>query len=241
MYIDYPQGGELAESLVGRAHEISIVADSTTLGMEDLIAHLNENLRSTLSNAIITDVRLNYQAILSGNKDSAVIEYKMEIIPTITNHILQRQNDKSTIDASWRGIKVAQPIIIDTQYGKFDINNPRSALDVLIPKESGKIIQLDIVKMPLIDASKILDLPLDKWHSLFDNTVIIPGAKEFNFTGKYVVTHYSMGECNIEVGNTCQDREWFEDFELDKRYTIRAMSHRMMQPLQLKDMWTIQD
>ena len=66
------------------------------------------------------------------------------------------------------------------------------------------------MQIPLIDASGILDLPLYKWHSLFDNTAIIPGAAEYKYTGKNVITHYSMGECNIGIG-PCNDREWRED------------------------------
>lgn len=224
IYIEYPNGGEIAKSLQGKTQTISFSADSKTLGMDNLINMINQNLKSIPSDAFVTDAKINYQAILSGNENSAVIEYKIELIPTITNHVMQRQAEKSTIDANWRGIKLEQPIILDTEYGSFDINNPKSALDVLLPDVMTKIKDKDIkiLELPIFDASGILKLPLYKWQSLFDNTAIIPGAIEYKFSGKYVITHYTMGECSVEVG-PCNDRKWSQDFEIDKKYSIKIV------------------
>ncbi len=225
VYIEYPEGGEIADLLRGKSQSISITADSQTPGMDSLISQLNQNLRDSSSSAIVTDAKIIYRAMLNGNEDSAAIEYKVELIPTITNHILQRHSDKSIIDANWRGITLDQPVKLDTVYGQFDINNPKDALDILMPQVMTKLEATDyeILGLPLIDASKISELPLHKWHSLFDNTAIIAGSKEYNFSGKYVVTHYSMGECNLEVGDFCKDREWSQDFELDRKYSITAI------------------
>ena len=203
---------------------VSFSADSKTLGMDNLINQINQNLRSIPSDAFVTDAKINYQAILSGNENSAVIEYKIELNPTITNHVIQRQSEKSTVDANWRGIKLDQPIVIDTEYGSFDINNPKSALDVLLPDVMAKIKDknIKILELPILDASGILNLPLYKWQSLFDNTAIIPGSVEYKFSGKYVITHYTMGECSVEVG-ACNDRKWSQDFETDKKYSIKII------------------
>ncbi|TAK27158.1 MAG: hypothetical protein EPO37_00965 [Nitrosarchaeum sp.] len=224
IYIEYPNGGEIAKLLQGKTQTISFSADSKTTDMDNLINQINQNLRSIPSDAFITDAKINYQAILSGNKNSAVIEYKIELIPTITNHVIQSQSEKSTIDANWRGIKLDQPILIDTEYGSFDINNPKSALDVLLPDVMTKIKDknIKILELPILDASGILNLPLHKWQSLFDNTAIIPGAVEYKFSGKYVITHYTMGECSVEVG-ACNDRKWSQDFEIDKKYSIKIV------------------
>lgn len=224
IYIEYPDGGEIAKLLQGKTQTISFSADSKTHNMSNLIDQINQNLKSIPSDAFVTDVKINYQAILSGNENSAVIEYKVQLIPTITNHIIQRQSEKSTIDANWRGIKLDKPMLIDTEYGSFDINNPKSALDVLLPDVMTKIKDSDlkILELPIFDASKILNLPLYKWQSLFDNTAIIPGAVEYKFSGKYVITHYTMGECSVEVG-ACNDRKWSQDFEIDKKYSIKIV------------------
>ena len=224
VYIEYPNGGEIAKLLQGKTQAVSFSADSKTIGMDSMINQINRNLRSIPSDAFITDAKINYQAILSGNENSAVIEYKIELIPTITNHVIQSQSEKSTIDANWRGIKLDQPILIDTEYGSFDINNPKSALDVLLPDVMAKIKDknIKILELPILDASGISNLPLYKWQSLFDNTAIIPGAVEYKFSGKYVITHYTMGECSVEVG-ACNDRKWSQDFETDKKYSIKIV------------------
>ena len=224
VYIEYPNGGEIAKLLQGKTQAVSFSADSKTIGMDNMINQINRNLRSIPSDAFITDAKINYQAILSGNENSAVIEYKIELIPTITNHVIQSQSEKSTIDANWRGIKLDQPILIDTEYGSFDINNPKSALDVLLPDVMAKIKDknIKILELPILDASRILNLPLYKWQSLFDNTAIIPGAIEYKFSGKYVITHYTMGECSVEVG-ACNDRKWNQDFEMYKKYSIKIV------------------
>jgi len=70
-----------------------------------------------------------------------------------------------------------------------------------------------------------MDLPLYEWHSLFDNTAIIPGAVEYKYVGKNVLTYYSMGECSIGTG-LCDDREWNEEINLDEKYTIRIVESR---------------
>ena len=224
VYIEYPNGGEIAKLLQGKTQTVSFSADSKTTDMGNLINQINQNLRSIPSDAFVTDAKINYQAILSGNENSAVIEYKIELVPTITNHVIQSQSEKSTIDANWRGIKLDQPILIDTEYGSFDINNPKSALDVLLPDVMAKIKDknIKILELPILDASGILNLPLYKWQSLFDNTAIIPGSVEYKFSGKYVITHYTMGECSVEVG-ACNDRKWSQDFETDKKYSIKIV------------------
>ena len=222
IYIEYPNGGDLSESLRGKNQIISFEVDSDTHGMDELVTSLNKNLKEISSNAVVTDVKLNYQAILQGNENSAVIEYKIQLIPTITNHVLTTGFEKSTVDANWRGISIDDPIVLQTVYGSFNVNNPKSALDIMIPEISENLKDVSIIELPLIDASGILELPLYKWHSLFDNTAIIPGAVEYKYTGENVITHYSMGECRIGIG-PCGDRLWIEDVDLDKKYTIRIV------------------
>ena len=225
IYIEYPNGGEISESLRGKKEMVSFVADSNTPGIDELVMQLNKNLKSVPSYAVVTDVQINYQAILQGNENYAVIEYNVQLIPTITNHVLAKAFEKSTVDANWRGISLDEPIVFQTVYGSFDINNPKSALDAIIPNVSEKLKDISILELPLIDASGILDLPLDKWHSLFDNTAIMSDADKYGYSGKYIVTHYSMGECSIFVG-ICNDREWVQEIDLDEKYTIRIVESR---------------
>ena len=79
MYIEYPEGGELAHLLQNTSNEIVFTADSNSPGIDGLIEQLNQNLRYLPSNAIVTDAQIHYHAILQGNANSAVIEYKVQI------------------------------------------------------------------------------------------------------------------------------------------------------------------
>lgn len=225
IYIEYPDDGKISEELRGKNKTISFTADHSTQGMNDLIMNLNENLKSISSDAIITDAKINYHVMLHGNDNHAVIEYKIQLVPTITNHILAKSFEKSTVDANWRGISLDESVVLKTTHGSFDINNPKSALDIMIPNVSEKLTGIAILELPLIDASGILELPLHKWHSLFDNTAIISDAAEYKYVGKNVITHYSMGECSIEVG-LCSDTELMKGIELDEKYTVRMIESR---------------
>ena len=228
IYIEYPDGGELAQILRGQSQEITFSADTETLEMKEFENKINENLKSIPSTTFVTDAKLNYQAILKGNQDSAVIELKIELEPTIVNSVIKKQGDLRTIDANWRGITLNSPVFFDTQYGTFDINNPKDVLDIMIPNvmERFETSNVNILEIPMIDSSGILDLHLYDWHSLFDNTAIIASSELYNFTGKYVLTHYSMGECNLEIVGFCEDRKWIKEFDLDEKYKIVIIESR---------------
>lgn len=224
IYIEYPEGGEISEEMNGLKKEVHFVADNSTPGMEEFVSNLNQKLAKVPSNSIVTDAEITYQAILQGNEKNAVIEYKIQVTPTITNYIISKTSDTSRIDANWRGIATDSQILLQTEHGVFDINNSLDALETMIPNVAKKLSTVSILEIPLIDATGIQHLPLDKWHSLFDNTAVIASAAEWNYTGN-LTTHYSMGECNIGIGQ-CNDREWTEEIKLDKDYTIRMIESR---------------
>ena len=94
----------------------------------------------------------------------------------------------------------------------------------MVPEVSKKLGDVTILELPIIDASGILELSLNEWHSLFDNTAIISDAKEYNYTGKYVITHYTMGTCDVFRGLCDPDNEdVIEEVILDKTYTIKIV------------------
>ena len=100
-------------------------------------------------------------------------------------------------------------------------------LDIMIPEVMELLDKSDveILELPMINSSEIQKFPLSNWHSLFDNTAIIASSAQYNFTGKHVITHYSMGECNLESG-FCQDRKWSKDLNLDQKYRIVIIESR---------------
>jgi len=227
IYIEYPEGGEIANLLRNQNQKISLVLDSESNDMRNLVNMINENLESLPSTVYATRAEVKYHAILTGNQNSAVIEFRLELTPTITNPVITENGDARIIDANWRGISLDSPIIFETIYGEFNINTPKSALEIMIPDVMKKLENSDvkILEIPLIDSDEILKLPLHRWHSLFDNTAILPTADIYNFTGKNVVTHFSMGECSLDSG-FCQDRKWIQELDLDKEYKIVMIESR---------------
>lgn len=224
IYIQYPDGGELADVLHGVDQSISLTVGDNTQGIDDIIQQLNQNLKEVSSNAIVTKAVIEYQSTVQGNAEYAVIEYKIKLTPHITGHVLARSFETSIIDSNWRGLSVNEQVIVQTEYGSFDLNSPKAALDAMVPEIAGKLKDVSILEKPIMDASKILELQLYKWHSLFDNTAIISDAKKYNYTGEYVITHYSMGTCSVFTG-LCdeKDDELIQEINLDKTYTIKTI------------------
>ena len=224
--IEYPQGSILAELLQEEMQQVSFDADLGNLGVKDIVLQVNEHLKSVGSDVTVTDMRIQYHASLQGNERYANIEYKIQLIPIIAGHVIEDFAQKRTVDASWRGLSLTEPLIVHTEYGLFDINSSMSAIDVMAPEVSKNLDSVEILDIPLIDASRILEFPLHKWHSLFDNTAIIASAAEYKFAGKNVMTNYSMGECNLETG-ICNDKKWEETISsLDVPYQIRIVESR---------------
>ena len=114
IYIEYPEDGDIAQLLRGENQNITFSADCETPGMRNLINQINENLETISSTVSINDAIVNYQAILNGNQNSAVIELKIQLIPTIINPVIKEKGEFRTIDANWRGITLNSPVIFET-------------------------------------------------------------------------------------------------------------------------------
>ncbi len=53
IYIEYPEGGEIAQLLRGENQNITFTADSGTPGMKELVNQINENLKSLPSTVLL--------------------------------------------------------------------------------------------------------------------------------------------------------------------------------------------
>ncbi len=85
---DYSQGGKLADVLAGKSDKIEFTASSSTTGMNSLIGNLNSYIVSKGSQAQITDLDLEYLVILTGRSDTASIDYKIVLNPTIKGFVI---------------------------------------------------------------------------------------------------------------------------------------------------------
>ncbi|MEM2161130.1 MAG: hypothetical protein QXN55_09280, partial [Candidatus Nitrosotenuis sp.] len=136
VFVNYPDGGKLADLLKGKNTSTKFSADSTTPGVSDLIIKLNKSLQSLQSSAVVTDLSIDYNVHLEGKDNSAVADYELVLTPTITNYIIREgAGDITTlVDSQWRGMSVNGPVIIhDSALGDVDINSPIGFFKIALP------------------------------------------------------------------------------------------------------------
>lgn len=230
VFIEYPDGGQVSDLLMNKDVVLSFDADSNTPGVSDLIAQLNSNLAHDLQSTVqITDMKINYRAHLHGRGDIASIDFRVIVIPTMTNYVLRPATDTSAaiVDSHWRGIFVKGPVILKTQeYGDIDINEPvgyfKTQLPEIYSKMAGSKAET-VLSRDLIDAGPILAQPLSTWHHLFDPSGTISESTKFGYSGeKVVITSFTMGESSLREGIQ-KETEETADFTVDKKYVVRTV------------------
>ena len=223
VYIEYTDGGEISELLQDRREIIALQINKDRAGMDDLVMQLNDSLRLASSEAIVTDAAIKYNVTLQGSENHALIEYKIQLTPTISNHVITKIDDASIVDANWYMISIDKPMIIETVYGSLDINNPKSALDVIVPNVSEKLKDVTILELPLMDKSEMLNVSPDKWIRLIDNTGVFVGEILPPFGSNPIRTNYIIQDCNMITLEICHRENLSQEVELDKIYTIKII------------------
>ena len=231
-FIEYPNGGKLKNLLAGKNYTISFVENSNNTSVQDLIHQINTALvRDQKSPVIVTDLMVKYTATLAGDVKSASIDYKIELIPTITSYVITKEsgNTPTIMDAAWMGFAIKDPIVIKTaQYGDLEINYPISFFKKAVPDTYSVIAGTpaeDALKNNLIDSSGILDVPLDKWTHLFDPAFTLSETSDYGYKGeKIIITTYTMGQCSL--GEGCQKpTQKTLDFSADTNYQLTIVQH----------------
>ena len=226
--LDYSQGGKLADILAGKSDKISFTASSSTTGMSSLMAKLNSYMASKGSQAQITDLDLEYLVTITGRSDSASIDYKIVLRPTIENFVIKAGsgNSPTLIDVDWRGFGALGPVVISTPiHGDVEINLPISAIETFIPSmglamkagESGELLTTR-----LMDADGIKDQPVGNWHFLFDPTGIGVDAAQHGFSTGSVLSSFTMGESSLREG-LIREQVRETTFTSDKVYVIKSI------------------
>ena len=110
--IGYPEGGELADDLRTNQWAISLSADSSNLGVQEIIKKLNDKIQADGSSSRITELKVDYSAGLIGRGDHASIDYKIILNPTLSFFTIRDATDNTPalIDAAWRGLTVTVPL-----------------------------------------------------------------------------------------------------------------------------------
>ncbi len=226
IFVGYDDGGELADILRGKNSQVAFNADSTNPGVQDLINKLNQKIANDGSIVRITDLDIEYSALLNGNPLATLIDYKIVLKPTLSNYNLRQfsANSPSIVEMAWRGLTVNSPIVING----IEINFPGSFIQSIEPEvfeiisdtEAGSILSTN-----LINADGIRDQPLGNWHKLFDPTGITSDAKLFGLSEEisgFVITTYTMGESSIREGRQVE-KEIQIEFTKDKKYFVRSV------------------
>ena len=215
----YSENSKLAELFAESQQKI--IFDINSQNGKVLIEQINSKLEAK-SFVKVTDISGEYSVVITPQKESASIQYKIVIHPTMQGHFVS----DSVLDSEWRGFDIDGEIQIETKFGILDINSPMSAF-IRMPQMAEYLsIESDAMKLldsRLLDASGLSKLSLSKWESIFDPTAKMSDAKKFGFLGSSVITNYSMGICTVYLG-FCQDRDYVESFEIDgESYTIRSI------------------
>lgn len=219
MTIKYAEDSKLAELVGDVQQKILFNIDSQNAGI--LVDLINSELEQK-SFVKVTDLSGEYSAIITPNEKSVGIEYKITLHLTMNGHFI---GDFSTLDSQWRGFTISDEILIETEFGAYDMNSPKSALLVTIPEALEYISEsnaMNILEFPLVDTSGLSKLPLSKWESMFDPTSEMSEPEQYGFHGT-VITNYSMGICTIYLG-LCQDKNFQEEFVIDgEKYLIYSI------------------
>lgn len=226
IFIDYQNGGNLANELNTKAWKVNVQADSSNPGVQDLINKLNQKIKNDGSSAQITDLGVEYSAELIGREKNTAIDYKIILTPTLSHYNIRKysENNPSLVDMAWRGLSVIGPITIDG----VEINLPISALkskepaayDIIAGTEGESLLSQNIM-----NADGIRDQPLGNWHDLFDPTGTTVQAATFGLDKSisgFVVHSFTMGESSIREGRQVE-KEFDVTFTKDAEYTIRAV------------------
>jgi hypothetical protein len=227
-YIEYEEGGAVADALRSQSKTIDFTVDSTAPGVDVLIQKLNENLQELQSSARVSDITIDYHASLFGRGENTSVDYRIILTPKIDGYLIKPYSEGSPalFDVLWRGIKVSDPITVTTEeYGDVEINMPISFYEKNYPEVAAQITgeARDVMSMPLIDASGIGALGIGNWHFLADPTGIVAETSKYGFSGaKVVVSSFTMGESSFREGQI-KEKEHEASFTSDKTYHIRTI------------------
>lgn len=224
VFIEYENGGDLADALRSKSWQVAFSADASNPGVQNLMNKLNQKIASDGSGAQITNLHLTYSATLTARDTNTSIDYKIQLFPTLSHYNIRKysENSASIVDLGWRGLSVKEPIEINGVEINFPINVFESkepdAYSIIAGTE-GETLLLN----PIMNADGIRDQPLANWHALFDPTGINVDASTFGLSEEisgFVVHKFTMGESSIREGRQVE-REFSVEFTKDEDYAIR--------------------
>ena len=226
IFLEYEEGGKLADEL--RGLKTSKVFSTQSDEIRDRINYFLKNEAN--SDAVVTDVQVDYDAQLTGRGLNTSIDYKIVLTLTIQGHVIREMSDNSPglIDMDWRGFIVDGPVDINIRGVDNEINLPISYVAQASPSLYSAVKGSEaetILNYPLMNATGIKAQPLGNWHFLFDPTGINADAATYGLSEELagrVWSSYTMGESSLREGIQIE-KVHEATFTADKLYTIRAI------------------
>lgn len=227
VYIEYEDGGQIADMLRDKTWDVSFMASTPDPDVTSLMESLNKKIAADGSVTQISDLSVDYSAVLTGRMLSTSIDYKVVLEGKLANYNIAEEGGVSgqkLVDLGWRGLSVQGPVIING----IEINMPGS---VLAENEQAVYSQIQgsdaeaLLNQPLLNAEGIKNQPLGNWHFLFDPTGIGADANTFGLSDDikgFVVSGFTMGESSIREGRQVET-DLYEEFTADKTYGIRTI------------------
>lgn len=111
--IQYQEGGSLSEFLDGRTRVLEVSAGPEDPGVQQLMARLNDKIRSDGSVARVADLAVEYRFQLGANPIDAGISYKVVLTGNITNYTIATDRGGALVDLGWRGLGTDESVVID--------------------------------------------------------------------------------------------------------------------------------
>ena len=227
IWIDYSDGGNLENILAGKNVTVIFSVDSSAMGMKELIQKINSSIASNDSDAYVSDMSLDYVALMTGRDDKMSIDYKIVLRPVIENFVIRDYTGTSPalLDVNWRGFGASDAVEIQTkEYGMMEINLPVSLFDKYTPEIAMQLKSSDageLLAKSIMNADGIRDQPIGNWHFLFDPTGIGVDAAQYGFQTGSVISKYTMGESSLREG--IQTEKTSEAmFTIDKVYSVKT-------------------
>ncbi len=224
IFIEYEEGGQIADLLRQNSWTNTVTADSSDPGVADLINKLNQKLLSDGSNTKISDLNIDYSVTLTGRPLNTAIDYKLILDGSLSGYIIKKDQIRTLIDMGWRGMSVDGPVVVNG----VEINLPGSAMKENEGTVYSQIAGTEadsIFNAPLINANGIKNQPLTNWHFLFDPTGINVDASTFGLAEEisgFVVSGYTMGESSLREGRQVEQVKE-ASFTADRNYIVRSV------------------
>ena len=220
-YINYPAGSKIQSILESKNITVAFTDDSANdPALKTFMQQINTDIvTNEHSAAVLTDLQVAYQLIISGYPDHASIDYKIVLTPTVESYVLNKASGDipQTFDASWMAFNANTPVTINTsQYGPVEINYPIDIIQSQVPDLYNALKGTDayniFAKPSLMDATGLFSQqPVNKWDSLFDPAYTLTETAGYGYKGqKIAVTTFSSGLSNafsgtLHINNIDQD------------------------------------